>query len=216
MGDHNQDDTPSATETSKAAESHKIADDSAHEPTDAELATAVCNGDQDAFATLFERHRLRVAIVAGRFFRHREEIEDVLQEVFAKAYFAIREFSDDGTGSMAGWLSKIAFNTCYDELRRRRRKPESGAAELTDEETQTVRSLVTTEISVESASISRDLAYKLLSRVSPEDRIVLVLLDVEGLTTGEIGQVLGWSSAKVKIRAFRARKDLRRILRKLL
>lgn len=118
---------------------------------------------------------------------------------------------------MAGWLSKIAFNTCYDELRRRRRKPVSGAAELTDEERQTVRSLVTAdEISVESASISRDLANKLMSRLSPEDRIVLVLLDVEGLTTGEIGQILGWSSAKVKIRAFRARNDSRRILRKFL
>ena len=187
------------------------------EPTDAELARAVCNGDEDAFATLFQRHRRRVAIVAGRFFRRTEEVEDVVQESFVKAYFALREFSDDGSGSMAGWLSKIAFNTCYDELRRRRRKPETSSAELTDEEMQTVRSLVTTEeISVESASISRDLANKLLSRLSPEDRIVLVLLDVEGLTTSEIGQTLGWSSAKVKIRAFRARNDLRRILRKFL
>ena len=118
---------------------------------------------------------------------------------------------------MAGWLSKIAFNTCYDELRRRRRKPETGAAELTPEEAQTARSLVTSHnISVESASVTRDLANKLLSRLSPEDRIVLVLLDVEGLSTGEIGQILGWSSAKVKIRAFRARNDLRRILRKFL
>lgn len=189
----------------------------ATEPTDVQLAAAVCNGDEDAFTTLFERHRRRVAIVAGRFFRQREEIEDVLQETFAKAYFALREFSDDGSGSLAGWISKIAFNTCYDELRRRRRKPESGAAELTNEERQTVRSLVTADhFSVESASISRDLANKLLSRLSPEDRIVLVLLDVEGLTTSEIGQILGWSAAKVKVRAFRARNDLRRILRKFL
>ena len=188
----------------------------ATEPTDAQLAAAVGHGDEAAFTILFERHRRRVAIVAGRFFQQKEEVEDVIQESFAKAYFAIKDFSDDGSGSMAGWLSKIAFNTCYDELRRRRRKPESGAAELTEEEARTVRSLVAAEISVESASVSRDLANKLLSRLSPEDRIVLVLLDVEGLTTSEIGEVLGWSSAKVKIRAFRARNDLRRILRKFL
>jgi RNA polymerase sigma-70 factor, ECF subfamily len=190
----------------------------ASEPTDAELAVAVSHGDEAAFATLFERHRRRIAIIAGRFFQQKEEIEDVIQESFAKAYFAIKDFSDDGTGSMAAWLSRIAFNTCYDELRRRRRKPEQGAVTLTADEEQTIRSLMTAsdELSVESAMITRDLANKLLARLSAEDRIVLVLLDVEGLSVAEIGYVVGWSSAKVKIRAFRARNELRRILGKFL
>jgi RNA polymerase sigma-70 factor (ECF subfamily) len=188
------------------------------EPTDAELAVAISNGDEAAFATLFERHRRRIAIIAGRFFQQKEEVEDVIQESFAKAYFAIKDFSDDGKGSMAGWLSRIAFNTCYDELRRRRRKPEKGASALTSSEEQTIRSLMTgpDEFSVESAAITRDLANKLLSRLSAEDRIVLVLLDIEGLSVAEIGQVVGWSSAKVKIRAFRARSELRRHLRRFL
>ena len=190
----------------------------ASEPTDAELAVAISHGDEAAFATLFERHRRRIAIIAGRFFQQKEEVEDVIQESFAKAYFAIKDFSDDGSGSMAGWLSRIAFNTCYDELRRRRRKLEKGAGTLTSDEEQTIRSLVTgpDEFSVESALISRDLANKLLSRLSAEDRIVLVLLDVEGLSVAEIGHVIGWSSAKVKVRAFRARNELRRILRRFL
>lgn len=190
----------------------------ADEPTDAELAVAIGHGDEAAFATLFERHRRRIAIIAGRFFQQKEEVEDVIQESFAKAYFAIKDFSDDGTGSMAGWLSRIAFNTCYDELRRRRRKPEKGAGTLTSAEEQTIRALVTGvgEFSVESAAISRDLANKLLSRLGAEDRIVLVLLDIEGLSVAEIGQVVGWSSAKVKIRAFRARNELRQILRRFL
>ncbi len=188
------------------------------EPTDAELAAAVCNGDEAAFATLFERHRRRIAIIAGRFFQQKEEVEDVIQDSFAKAYFAIKDFSDDGSGSMAGWLSKIAFNACYDELRRRRRKPEKGAGTLSAGEERTIRSFMTgsDEFSVESATITRDLANKLLSQLSAEDRIVLVLLDVEGLSVAEIGQVVGWSSAKVKIRAFRARNELRRILRRFL
>lgn len=188
------------------------------EPTDAELAIAIAHGDEAAFATLFERHRRRIAIIAGRFFQQKEEVEDVIQESFAKAYFAIKDFSDDGTDSMARWLSRIAFNTCYDELRRRRRKPETGASELTSEEEGAIRSLMTgsDEFSVESTAISRDLANKLLSRLSAEDRIVLVLIDVEGLSVAEIGQVVGWSSAKVKIRAFRARNELRRILKRFL
>ena len=141
-----------------------------------------------------------------------------MQESFAKAYFAIKDFSDDGTGSMAGWLSRIAFNTCYDELRRRRRKPERGASELTSEEEGTIRSLITRsdEFSVESAAISRDLANKLLSRLSAEDRIVLVLIDVEGLSVAEIGRVVGWSSAQVKMRAVRARNEVRRLLKRFL
>ena len=188
------------------------------EPTDAELAVVTRDGDEDAFATLFERHHRRIAIIAGRFFQEKEEIEDVVQECFAKAYFAIKDFSDDGTGSMAGWLSRIAFNACYDELRRRRRNPEKGHGTLTTDEEQTIRSLVTgsDELSVESAAITRDLANKLLSRLSAEDRIVLVLIDVEGLSVAEISEVIGWSSAKVKIRAYRARNELRRILRRFL
>ncbi|HET6892001.1 MAG TPA: RNA polymerase sigma factor [Pyrinomonadaceae bacterium] len=188
------------------------------EPTDAELAVATRDGDEGAFATLFERHHRRIAVIAGRFFQEKEEIEDVVQESFAKAYFAIKDFSDDGTGSMAGWLSRIAFNTCYDELRRRRRNPEKGAGTLTTREEQTMRSLVTGSdaLSVESAAITRDLANKLLSRLSADDRIVLVLIDVEGLSVAEISEVIGWSSAKVKIRAYRARNELRRILRRFL
>lgn len=188
------------------------------EPTDAELAHSIARGDEAAFSTLFERHRRRIAIIAGRFFQQKEEVEDVIQESFAKAYFAIKDFSDDGTGSMAGWLSRIAFNTCYDELRRRRRKPEWGTAALTSDDEQSIRSLMTGtgEFSVESTAITKDLANKLLSRLSAEDRIVLVLLDVEGMSVAEIGQVIGWSSAKVKIRTFRARNELRRILRRFL
>ncbi len=233
MGHQNQDDTPSAIEISQDASASRDTNTSqATNPpeassenpnlitgaTDAELAAAVSMGDEEAFETLFHRHRRRVGIIAGRFFHQRQEIEDVVQECFAKAYFAIKNFSDEGADSMAAWLSKIAFNVCYDELRRRRRKPESTTGDLTSEETQTIRSLIAAsdEVSIESAAVTRDLANKLLSRLSADDRIVLVLLEVEGLSVAEIGQVIGWSSAKVKIRAFRARNHLRHILGRFL
>jgi len=67
---------------------------------------------------------------------------------------------------------------------------------------------------VEAAAVARDLADKLLARLSPEDRLVLVMLDVEGLSTAEIAEVTGWSVSKVKVRAHRARAHLRRVLKR--
>jgi RNA polymerase sigma-70 factor (ECF subfamily) len=68
----------------------------------------------------------------------------------------------------------------------------------------------------ESVAVSRDLAAKLLARLSPEDRLVLVMLDAEGMSAAEIAGLLGWSVSKVKVRAHRARASLRRVLGKFL
>lgn len=221
MGDHDQEGNPSldwSNEDSGPSQGIAAGVELASGPTDAELASAVCEGDDSAFETLFDRHRRRVVIIAGRFFQQREEIEDVAQECFSKAYFALKDFSDRRDGSFAAWLSKIAFNVCYDELRRRRRNPETGISELTDVEVRMISVLgaESGERSAESATVTRDLANKLLACLSAEDRVVLVLLDVEGLSVAEIGKIMSWSSAKVKIRVFRARNELRRLLKRFL
>jgi len=162
---------------------------------------------------LFERHKVRISSIAGRFFQ--DHVEDIVQECFTRAYFALSSFSDEGEGSVGAWLSKIAFNTCYDEMRRRDRRRESFLSELPEAEAQTIQAL-TTDSSAESLVVSRDLANKLLAQLSPEDRLVLVLLDVEGLSVSEISQTMGWSVSKVKVRVFRARADMRRVLKKFL
>jgi RNA polymerase sigma-70 factor, ECF subfamily len=184
-------------------------------PSDAELVTSVCQGNESAFELLFDRHKQRVSAIAGRFFQ--KNVEDIVQECFTRAFFSLPDFSDRGEGSLSAWLSKIAFNACYDELRRRGRRRESVVSELSPSEIETVKSLTHSgEGSVESVAVSRDLANKLLAQLSAEDRLVLVLLDVEGLSIGEIADTMGWSNAKVKIRIFRARTDLRRLLQKFL
>lgn len=185
-------------------------------PSDAELVRIVCQGDESAFELIFNRHKRRVITIAGRFFQ--EQVEDVLQECFVRAYIALSGFVDRGEGSFAAWLAKIAFNTCYDELRRRGRRRESLLSDLSEAEIQTITSLSTGvhDASLETEIVSRDLANRLLAHLSAEDRIVLVLLDVEGLSVREIASMMGWSTAKVKIRIFRARNDLRRILAKFL
>src|SRR5213080_4691815 len=95
------------------------------EPSDAELVPLAASGDEVAFEKLFLRHRRRVALIAGRFFRRREQIEEIVQESFAKAFFALGEFSNRQAESFGAWLARIAFNVCYDELRRLKRRPES-------------------------------------------------------------------------------------------
>jgi RNA polymerase sigma-70 factor (ECF subfamily) len=190
----------------------------AAERSDADLVDAVLAGDESAFELLFERHRRRVGVIAGRFFQQPEQIEEIVQESFTKAYFALKDFSNYKDDSFTSWLARIAFNSCYDELRRRGRGRESSISDITSTDREALRALrvgVAAD-SLESVAVNRDLANKLLSFLTAEDRLVLVLLDVEGLSVAEIGQLMNWSSPKVKIRVFRARTDLRRVLKKLL
>ncbi|HEX8852630.1 MAG TPA: RNA polymerase sigma factor [Pyrinomonadaceae bacterium] len=189
------------------------------EPLDGELAARALDGDEQAFEELFNRHRRRVALIAARFFRQRQQIEEVVQESFAKAYFGLASFSDERESSFAGWLARIAFNACYDELRRARRRPESGAEELSEDEAALLAAHLRAEGAgsrIEALAVARDLAGKLLSRLSAEDRLVLVLLDAEEMSVAEIAGLLKWSVSKVKVRAHRARASLRRVLGRFL
>jgi len=185
--------------------------------SDADLVAAVIQGDTAAFETLFMRHRQRVAAIAGRFFQQPAQIEEVLQESFTKAYFGLASFSQYKVDSFSHWLARIAFNSCYDELRRQSRNREQSFTDFNDAEKDELRALTYLDSqSLEAKAINRDLAHKLLGRLSADDRLVLVMLEVEGLSVAEIAALLNWSSAKVKIRAFRARADLRRLLKKFL
>jgi RNA polymerase sigma-70 factor (ECF subfamily) len=206
------------TESTDAQTDERVGTDSDTKgPSDAELVSEVRAGDDAAFEELFTRHRRRVALIASRFFRRREQIEEVVQESFAKAFFALGEFSNRQAESFGAWLARIAFNVCYDELRRLKRRPESSLSELDEDEAAWLRERTRDSRDsrgVESEAVSRELAAKLLARLSPEDRVVLVMLEVEGLSTAEISEVMGWSVSKVKVRAHRARAHLRKVLKR--
>lgn len=190
------------------------------DPSDMELVARVRGGDEAAFEELFNRHRRRVALIASRFFRRREQIEEIIQESFTKAYFALEDFSNQQEASFAAWLSRIAYNSSYDELRRMKRRPTSALGEIAEEEAaQLKESLASAQIhgaSVEDSVVTRDLTDKLLARLGADDRMVLVMLDAEGLSVAEIAEMTGWSVSKVKVRAHRARAALRRIMKRFL
>jgi len=189
----------------------------ADERTDDALVAAAATGDEEAFEKLFERHRRQVARIGGRFFAQREQIEEIIQETFTKVYFALHTYHGTHEASFKAWLAQITVNACYDQLRRARRRPENTLGDLMENESADISTqLRAARSDIEGALVSRDLALKLLARLSAEDRLVLTLLDVEGFSVAEIAEMTSWSISKVKVRAHRARAHLRRVLRKFL
>ena len=183
--------------------------------TDEALVESVRSGDDDAFEELFIRHRRRVARIIGRFFNRPERVDEIIQDVFAKVYFALGDYSADRGKSFGAWVSRVTINACYDELRRARSRPESSISDITDDQASWLNSRLSSENTspdAESTLISRDLATKLLGRLSAEDRMVLTLLDAEDVPVAEIAALTGWKTSKVKVRAYRARHALRRVL----
>jgi RNA polymerase sigma-70 factor, ECF subfamily len=188
------------------------------EMPDDTLIELTLNGEQSAFEILVSRHNRRVFSIARHFFRSPETSEDIVQETFAKAFFSLSSYRRGA--SFEQWLAKIAVNNCYDELRRRKKRSESLITELSEDEENWLESKLagsSFEIHFNEAERGRaaEITQKLLLRLSVEDRMILVLLHGEDNTVKEIAQMLGWSEAKVKIRAFRARHAMRRALTRL-
>ena len=194
-----------------------IADGAVHVVrSDRQLVDLVLAGDGSAFEEIFDRHKRMVAIVAGRYLRRPEQVEEIIQISFAKAFVELANFRGLHDLSLASWLSRITVNACVDTLRTQKRKPENLCCDLTDNEAESLVELAADSGArcVESDLLARDLAEKLLSRVGEEDRALLEMLYAEEMSVSEIAQLTGWSQSKVKIKAWRARNTLRRIMKK--
>jgi len=160
--------------------------------------------------------------VAHRFFRDRSQAEEAAQETFLKAFARMKSF--EGRGSMEGWLTRIATNTCLNLLRTAKRRPELVTSDLNADEVDWLERKAA-EVpqgssdqsrSIENQVIAADLAERLLANLPAEDRLALTMIDGEGASVNEVAQLTGWSESKVKVRAFRARKKAREVLEKLL
>jgi RNA polymerase sigma-70 factor (ECF subfamily) len=188
-----------------------------NEKTDAKLVEMVLSGDETAFENLFERYKRLVASIAARYFRNPEQIDEIIQISFAQAFFQLRYFRGAQDFSFAGWLGKIATNACLDALRSQKRKPENLMCDFSEPETEILFAAASNgEKTAENSLVERDLAEKLLSHLAAEDRAILQMLDAEEMSVSEISEITGWSNSKIKVRAFRARNALRKVLRKFL
>jgi len=183
---------------------------------DLDLARRAQVGDESAFAEIVRRYSPRVFSVASRFFRQRSLVEEAAQEVFLKAYTQLGSF--EGRGSLEGWLTRIATNTCLNMVRGAKRRPEFTVSDLTDDEASWLdhQSADGEAPSVENELVATDLADRVLSVLSPEDQQALLMIDGEDASIKEVAEATGWSESKVKVRAFRARKKVREAMEKLL
>jgi len=189
-------------------------DSAAVDPTDAELIAAVLNGDPASFEPLLKKYQSRVFATARRYARRESEVEDIVQEVFLKAFYKLNSFRGDAP--FEHWLMRLAVRTCYDFLRAHQRNREMSFADVTDEQTDWLDHFAANPADAsENAAAARELVEKVLAQLSPAARLVITLLEIEDRSEKEVAALTGWSVPVVKIRAFRARAQMRKCLEKL-
>jgi RNA polymerase sigma-70 factor, ECF subfamily len=184
------------------------------ERTEAELIAAALKGDDASFEPLVGKYSPRVFATARRYARRESEIEDIVQEVWIKAFQKLAGFRGDAP--FEHWLMRLAVHTCYDFLRRHQRNRESPFSELTEPETDWLDRFVTQpESASENADAARQLVERILEQMSPAARLIITLLEIEDRSVKEISQLTGWSVPLVKVRAFRARAEMRKLVAKI-
>ncbi|HLX95981.1 MAG TPA: sigma-70 family RNA polymerase sigma factor [Verrucomicrobiae bacterium] len=184
------------------------------ERTEAELIAAVLAGDAASFEPLVQKYSPRVFATARRYARRESEVEDIAQEVWLKAFDKLKSFR--GEAPFEHWLMRLTVRTCYDFLRGHQRNRESAFSDLTDPESDWLERFVTQPEAVsENAEAARLLVARVLERLSPSARLIITLLEIEDRSVKEIAALTGWSVPLVKVRAFRARAEMRKILVKL-
>ena len=184
------------------------------ERSEAELITAVLKGDRASFEPLVAKYSPRVFATARRYARRESEIEDITQEVWLKAFDKLKTFRSEAP--FEHWLMRLAVRTCYDFLRGHQRNRESSFSEISEPEEDWLERFVADPSSaVEDADAARLLIGRVLEKLSPSARLVIQLLEIEDRSVKEIAGITGWSVPLVKVRAFRARGEMRKILSRM-
>jgi RNA polymerase sigma-70 factor (ECF subfamily) len=184
------------------------------ERTETELIAAVLKGDAASFEPLVQKYSPRVFATARRYARRESEVEDIAQEVWLKAFSKLASFR--GEAPFEHWLMRMTVRTCYDFLRGHQRNRESAFSELSEQETDWLERFVAEPGSAaEDADAAKLLVSRVLEKLSPPARLVITLLEIEDRSVKEIAELTGWSVALVKVRAFRARGEMRKILAKM-
>jgi RNA polymerase sigma-70 factor, ECF subfamily len=182
---------------------------------DRELVRCAQAEDKAAFEELVRRHQHRVFAVAGGILRRREDVEDIAQQVFVKAYFSLKRF--DQRAAFSTWLYKITVNECWDLLRKKKVRPLVYESDLSEDQARQYE--VSGETGCPAPDISEKLAdrqrvERLLEGLEERDRLMLILKEVEGFAVEEIANILGLNANTVKVRLFRARRRIVNLARK--
>jgi len=184
------------------------------ERTDAELIAAALKGDPASFEPLIQKYSPRVFATARRYARLEREVEDIAQEVWIKAYQKLASFRGDAP--FEHWLMRLAVRTCYDFLRAHQRNRESAFSEISEAEDNWLeRFAAAPETGSDQADAAKQLIQRILDQMSPAGKLIITLLEIEERSVKEIADLTGWSVPLVKVRAFRARAEMKKILARL-
>ncbi len=174
---------------------------------DRELVRRAQREDKGAFEELIRRHQHRVFAVAGGILRRHEDVEDIAQQVFVKAYFSLKRF--DQRAAFSTWLYKITVNECWDLLRKKKVRPLVYESDLGEEQARQVMASGEKENpgpDISEKLVARERVERLLEGLDERDRLMLILKEVEGFSIEEIAAVLNLNGNTVKVRLFRARR----------
>lgn len=167
------------------------------------------NGDETAFREIVERYQSKVFSIIHGIVRQRNDVEDIAQQVFAKVYLSIRNF--DFRSSLITWIYKITVNECFDYLRKRKVRKLVYESDMSEDEVRRVENsepAVERRTSADTDLARRDYVTKLLTRVSEEERNLLMLKEVEGHSVEELAEMTGMNENTIKVKLFRARQKL--------
>ena len=178
--------------------------------TELEWIKQAQQGDREAFGRLVERYQRRIFSLVYHVVRRRDAVEDLAQEIFLKAYMAIQSFNFES--SFGTWLGRVAVNHCYDFLRRERSSRVKYFAEMSEETGQKLEETFEGQQAdapdAEQQTLLRETVNALLERAPADDRIILVLKEMEELSVEEIAEILRLTKTAVKVRLHRARKRM--------
>jgi RNA polymerase sigma-70 factor (ECF subfamily) len=176
---------------------------------EAALVRRVQAGDQLAFREIVERYQSKVFSIIYGILRNHNDAEDIAQQVFAKVYFSVRNF--DFRSSILTWIYKITVNECYDYLRKKRVRKLVYESDFSAEDAQRMEAAepaVDPAAPMDQTLAKRDLVVKLLSKLSEEDRSLILLKEVEGHSVEELAAMTGLNENTIKVKLFRTRQKL--------
>lgn len=192
---------------------HKVGADSAPvtggSVDERQLVRRAQKGDKVAFETLVQRHQHRVFAVARGILKRQEDVEDIAQQVFVKAYFSLKRF--DQRAAFSTWLYKITVNECWDVLRKRKARPLVYEADFSEEQSKQYSAPEREASKAPDTSdrmALREQLERMLGQLDKRDRAMLVLKEVEGFSVEEIAESMGLNANTVKVRLFRARRRI--------
>ena len=180
-----------------------------------ELVAAALEHDEEAARELVRRLYPLVAKLVRAHRPARSAEEDLCQMIFIRIMQKLSQFS--GKVPLEHWVSRIAINTCINQIQAEKARPELREADLSEEQAAVVRNLAATtaELAPDQSFASRDLVEHLMKALKLAERLVIDLLYLQQRSVTEIHLVTGWSSALVKVRAFRARQKMKQQLSKI-